>query len=79
MKKLYKSIIVLEVLSEEPIKNETLQDIVEETIVGEYSGNYDFTALNEEVEGMDAVELCEKHGTDTEFFGMDKEGNEIEL
>ncbi len=78
MKKIYKSIIVLEVLSDNPIKNESLQDIVSETIIGGYSGNYDFTALNEEVSGKEAIELCEKHGTDPEFFGMDNEGNELE-
>lgn len=78
MKKLYRNIIVLEVLSENPIENETLQDVVTETTIGEYSGNYDFTTNNEEVYGKDAVMLCEKHGTDPEFFGMDNEGNEIE-
>lgn len=80
-KKLYRTIIQFEVLSEDPIdsNNISLADIVYETMDGDWSGNIQFQKENEAVTGKDAVKLVLDHGTDPEFFGMDNDGNEIDL
>lgn len=78
-KKLYKSVIIVEVLSEEPIESsQSLADIVSEGDTGSYSiMSYD-KINNKEIKGIRAVREMKLHGSDVEFFGMDSKGNEIE-
>lgn len=77
-KKLYKSVIVIEVLSEEPIESsQSLSDIVSEGDTGSYSiMSYD-KINNKEIKGIKAVREMKLHGSDVEFFGMDERGNDI--
>lgn len=79
-KKLYRTVIRFEVLSDEPIDiaNMNLSNIVNETIFGGWSGNVQIKTENEVIRGRDAVLCVLEHGTDPEFFGMDNDGNETD-
>mgnify|MGYP006288286057 CR=1 FL=1 len=79
-KKLYKSTLKIEILSDEKIpENASLHKILHETDEGMWSGVKDWEIRNSEIKGIDAVEACEKQGTEPEFFQMDKLGNEIDI
>lgn len=79
-KKLYKTIVVFEIISEEPIDSGvSLETIAEETNTGSWSGRFiesefDCTAIK----GMEAVKAVKAQGSDVEFFQMDEKGNELE-
>lgn len=77
-KTLYKSILKIEILSDEPIPEETsLQKILHETDEGMWSGKREWNDRNVQVTGINAVKECDKHGTDTDFFYMDGKGDEM--
>jgi len=75
-KKLYKTIITVEVISDEPY-NGGLGDLAYDTTEGDCSGAISWGEPTELV-GMDAVKALEEQGSEPEFFGMDSEGNEEE-
>lgn len=79
-KKLYRTVIRFEVLSDEPIDiaNMNLSNIANETIFGGWSGNVQIKTENEVIHGRDAVLCVLEHGTDPKFFGMDNDGNETD-
>jgi hypothetical protein len=79
-KTIYRTVIRYEVLSETPIPdNMTMGDIERECDEGEYSGKFlDNEATNEPLTGKVAADKVKEHGTDTEFFNMDAEGNDID-
>ena len=72
---LYKTTYTIEVLTEEK-EIYDLNDLVYEINEGDASG-HELSTKTVMVEGKDAVKECEKHGTDTDFFQMDEDGNEI--
>ena len=77
--KLYKSVLKVEILSEEPYPevmslNQVAFDIVE----GECSGVIEWDSLNAELHGSEAVKECYKIGSDHSFFQLDEDGNETE-
>ena len=79
-KKLYRTVIQLEVLSEEPLTDDfchDLQGINYEITQGEMSGLVSTILLNEEKLGLEAVKECNNHGTSTDFFMMDENGEEL--
>jgi hypothetical protein len=77
-KKLYKSILKVEVLSDEPIhENASLESVQEAIEYGPSSGKISWDVRNNEISGETAVKECEKHGTDPDFFMMDYNGNEL--
>lgn len=79
-KKLYKTIIQVEILSEEPISDDfchNLSRVSYEITSGDMSGLISTIASNIEVEGEGAVRECNIHGTSTDFFMMDEDGNEF--
>jgi len=73
-KTLYRNVIVLEVLSEEPINGMSIDDIQDECQNGSFSGIHHFKVTNRALIGGVAVKECLKHGTDVEFFQMDANG-----
>lgn len=78
-KKIYKSVLRVEILSEEPIDDcIELNDIDYQTTNGDWSGAMDWEYHNAELHGMEAVTNVQNQGSDPEFFQMDEEGNEIE-
>lgn len=79
-KKLYKSVLKVEVLSEEPMGecSISLSDLDYQITEGECSGKIEWESIDAEVVGAEAVKECDEHGTDPSFFQMDEEGNELE-
>jgi len=78
-KKLYRTVIEIEVLSKEPIPDDmSLDDIQDECYVGSYSGVHDWKVKNEEVEGEEAVKLVLAQGSSPDFFSMDENGNDLD-
>jgi len=76
-KKLYKSIIQIEVLSEEPINGMSLTSIIDEGDTGSFSIKTKDIKIDKEIKGIRAVREMKLHGSDVEFFQMDEKGNDI--
>ena len=76
---IYKTVIVFEVLSPEPITDGLdFEEIAGECIYGDYSGKSEITVKNQKFEGNEAVSAILAQGSSPEFFQMDEDGNEIE-
>lgn len=74
---IYKTTIVVTVLSDEPFEGyDSLSDIGYVITEGDCSGDFKTTNV-EELTGKEAVEAIESQSSDPEFFGLDEEGNEI--
>lgn len=71
-KVLWKSVIVVEVLSEQPFEYDTLEDVHYAITHGGCSGNHDMTE-SKHLTMDEAVKECEKQGTDPVFFFGDEE------
>jgi hypothetical protein len=77
-KTIYRTVLMVEVLSPEPIPaTMSLQDIAADGDYGEYSLLYTRKVDNKPVSGKTAAKLVQKQGSDTEFFNMDLFGNKI--
>lgn len=77
IKKLYKTVVTVEVLSEERLNFNNLQDLHEQITDGSNSGV--FTAERAKVlKGREAVKETRSQGSDPAFFSMDEQGNETE-
>lgn len=77
-KKIYRTVIQVEVLSEDPIEHSmSLSEIQRECDEGDYSGSWDTVISNEPISGKEAANKLIEQGSDPEFFQMDEEGNEI--
>lgn len=76
-KKLYKTIVIVEVLSEERIPEMDLVSLHNEIHFEHASGlvKYGKPTI---LKGKEAVRATRKQGSDEEFFMMDKNGNELE-
>ena len=78
-KTIYRTVIKLEVLSDDPIPaGMTLGNIIEESIEGEFSTASEITVDNKPISGKKAVNHILNQGSDTSFFGMDDNGNETD-
>lgn len=78
-KTIYRSVITLEVLSDEPIQDGmTLGDIIEEGDSGGFSIQHAYKVQNTQVVGIKAARLVKAQGSDTEFFGMNDDGDDIQ-
>lgn len=78
-KKIYKSIIQVEILSEEPISTDmSLSDIASEGDEGSFSIATKDIKVNQEIKGIRAARALQSQGSDVEFFNMDEKGNEID-
>ena len=76
-RKFYKTIVEVEVLSEEPFADEDLATVQYEITEGHCSGvvnNKGSKALN----GKQVANALIKQGSDPEFFQIDDKGNDIE-
>lgn len=76
-KTIYKTILIVEVLSEEPIESTSLQELSEETNTGSWSGVLAIKSTKQ-FKGKKAVEEIRKQGSDESFFFIDADGNELE-
>jgi len=78
-KKLYRNVIQIEVLSEEPIpEGFNVPEILQECVDGDYSGRITHKYTDQEVTGRKAAKMVMAHGTDPTFFMMNEFGNEID-
>ena len=79
-KTIYKTIIQVEVLSEEPIhESMSLDQIEEECNTGSFSGIHTIIVSNKPIKGIAAVKEMRKQGSSPEFFQMDENGNDIDF
>jgi hypothetical protein len=78
-KTIYKSVIIVEVLSDEPICGDMLlHEIAEECETGDFSGKHYYKVCNQPIKGIKAAKAIIEQGSSPEFFQMDENGNEIE-
>ncbi len=78
-KKIYRTVIRFEILSEEPIETNNLERIADECNEGSWSGQFlDEEISNEELIGKSAIEKIKAQGSSPEFFNLDEHGNEIQ-
>lgn len=78
-KKLFKTVIEIEVLSSEPMEDKlSLDDVIYECDEGSFSGVHNFKSKNISLVGEAAVIEVRKQGTDLSFFEIDDDGNECD-
>jgi len=76
MRKFYKAVFSIEVLSEEPIDEMSIDDIKYEITEGNCSGvitKSDTTELT----GLEMAKALLAQGSDAEFFQLDDDGNDL--
>jgi hypothetical protein len=79
MRKFYRSRVVVEVLSEDPLPPDvSLATIANQITEGDWSGQVDNDDINEEVDGPTMAKLLQAQGSDPEFFQLDDDGNDID-
>lgn len=77
-RKFYKTIITLEILSEEQIPDDmTLDNIYAEAMDGGYSMRQVGTWKETELSGKQAVKALKKQGSDPGFFNLTNKGEEL--
>jgi hypothetical protein len=75
---IYKSVLRVEILSEEPLPDSVSLDTVNYQITdGDWSGALDWEWHNAELHGAEGAKALMNQGSDPEFFQMDEDGNEI--
>lgn len=78
-KKIYKSVLRVEILSEEPIKDcVELNGVHWQITNGDWSGAMDWESHNAELVGKEGAKALMDQGSDPEFFQMDEDGNDID-
>ena len=77
-KTIYRTVIRMEVLSDEPIGEVDMQEILNQTENGDWSGRNITLEQDFPLTGKKAANAVFKQGSDPEFFQMDKSGNELE-
>lgn len=70
MSKFYKTIVTIEILSEEPIGNPDLEEIQYQTTEGNWSGVVDVTS-EEELTPEEMSKALIAQGSDPEFFSIE--------
>ena len=79
-KKIYRSIITVEILSDSPVDDAFLTDLSSvdyETTSGGCSGQVQVKSMNEELTGHEAVKAVQNQGSSPDFFMMDEEGEDV--
>ena len=77
-KKFYRTVIQMEILSEQPIRDASMSDIAYQTDEGDWSGKNTTVIQDDEITGPQAAVYLSLQGSDPEFFGLDAEGNELD-
>lgn len=78
VRKFYRTVYTLEVLSEEPVPDmASLDDLHYQTQFGEYSG-ITHRESSEEVGGATMADLLLKQGSEPGFFKLDEQGNDTD-
>jgi len=77
-RKFYKTILQVEILSEEPVQTVDLESIHHQITEGDWSGNTEIvsqTTLN----GKEAAEALLNQASDPKFFNLTENGDDAEL
>ncbi len=77
-RKFYRSVVTIEILSEEPYSSVDLAQIHYDITEGPCSGQIDIVPQNEVKTGKEMAQLLLEQGTDPEFFQLTSEGVDIE-
>jgi hypothetical protein len=78
MKKFYRTVVQVEILSESPYESSDLEQIAADTDTGGCSGMVTDVVRNEEVDGKKMAELLRAQGSDPGFFQIDEDGKSTE-
>ena len=78
MSKFYRTVVQVEILSEEPYESSNLEQMAEDTDTGDCSGMVTDVVRNEEVDGKKMAELLRAQGSDPGFFQIDEDGKSTE-
>jgi hypothetical protein len=76
-RKFYRTLITVEVLSEDPYQFESLSELAYDVDEGECSGKTTIEKT-EEIDGETMALLLMAQGSDPEFFRIDDEGNDTD-
>lgn len=77
MTKAYKTIVQIEILSQEPIGEPSLEAIAYNITEGDWSGVSEIKSVKE-LTGKQAAMALLNQGSDPEFFGLTEEGLDID-
>jgi len=77
-RKFYRTVVQIEILSEEPYEGSDLASIMYDITEGHCSGEVENIARNEEKNGKEMADLLIAQRSDPEFFQLDEEGNDTE-
>jgi hypothetical protein len=78
-KTIYRTVIQVVVLSEEPIPDDmSFEEIDANCVDGDFCGSSDYIEHNKPITGKEAAKAVIGTGSDPVFFQMDKDGNELE-
>ncbi|MFA5571473.1 MAG: hypothetical protein WDA42_00070 [Candidatus Bathyarchaeia archaeon] len=75
-RKFYKTIIEVEVLSEEPYTVEDLQQVHYDITAGDYSGTFEVVE-SVIINSVEAANLLSAQGSDPEFFRLSSTGEDL--
>lgn len=75
-RKFYKTVITVEVISDEPVTHPDLALIARQIDSGDCSGRVSM-GICQTLNGKECVEALRAQGTDTEFFMLDEDGNDL--
>lgn len=67
---MYKTIMTVEILSEDPIGSPTLEEVAYEITHGSWSGSYEVSSRSE-LSNEEMREALIEQGSDPGFFGLD--------
>ena len=72
----YKTVIQVEVLSEDPgVENLELEEVAHQIVHGDCSGSIKVVS-SDEIDGAAAAKALSAQGSDPEFFSLDEDGHD---
>ena len=77
-RKFYRSVMRVEVLSEEPVTFYNLNEVAYAITDGDCSGLVTDEVENEEVDGPTMAKLLEAQGSDPSFFQLTEDGRDLD-
>ena len=77
-RKFYRTVIQVEILSEEPYSGNDLETIQYDITDGHCSGKIIDIERNQEKTGQEMAGLSKEQGSDPEFFQLDENGNDTD-
>jgi hypothetical protein len=77
-RKFYRTVIQVEVLSEEPVTVGSLHDLGDAITTVDYSGQLTALVLNEEVDGPTMACLLQAQRSDAAFFMLTEDGSDLD-